>query len=114
MNIKFYHYPKCRKSRAALALIQDLGLKVEVINFMDEGLDEETLSHLFELLGESPSEMVRTQEDYYKDHIKGRLLSEKEWYKLFIEYPKLLRRPIVIKGNKAIVADPAELIKQIL
>lgn len=72
------------------------------------------LSELFELLNLQPSEMVRRQEEYYKENYKDQEISEMEWIKILSENPKLLRRPIVVKGNKAVVADPPQLVNQLL
>lgn len=114
MSLTYYHYPKCKKSRAALEYLRKLGIDPVVVNYIEEGISMEKLSELFELLHLQPSEMVRRQEEYYKENYKDQKISEKEWIKILSEYPKLLRRPIVVKGNKAVVADPPQLVNQLL
>lgn len=114
MNLTFYHYPKCKKSRAALDYLRELGIDPIVVNYMEEGISMGKLSELFELLNLQPSEMVRRQEEYYKENYKDQEISEMEWIKILSENPKLLRRPIVVKGNKAVVADPPQLVNQLL
>ena len=55
-----------------------------------------------------PMEMVRTQEDVYKKQFKGKNFTDEEWIKIMVETPKLIQRPIVVKGYKAVWGDPAD------
>lgn len=114
MNLTFYHYPKCKKSRAALDYLHKMGIGPNVVNYVEEGVSPDKLRELFELLHLQPSEMVRRQEEYYKENYKNQEISEEEWIKILSEYPKLLRRPIVVKENKAVVADPPQIVNQLL
>lgn len=114
MNLTFYHYPKCKKSRAALDYLRKLGIDPIVVNYVEEGISSDKLRELFGLLHLQPSEMVRQQEEYYKENYKNQEISEEEWIKILSEYPKLLRRPIVVMENKAVVADPPQLVNQLL
>jgi arsenate reductase len=66
------------------------------------------------LLGIKPEELLRKGEDDFKNHFKGKNLSDDEWIAAMVKYPKLIERPIVLKGNKAVVARPAERILEIL
>jgi len=114
MNLTFYHYPKCKKSRAALEYIKQLGIEPVLVNYVEEGISSDKLRELFGLLNLQPSGMVRQQEEYYKENYKDQEISELEWINILSEYPKLLRRPIVVEGNKAVVADPPQLVNQLL
>lgn len=114
MDLTFYHYPKCKKSRAALDYLRNLGIEPIVVNYIEEGITIEKLRELFDLLQLSPFEMVRKQEEFYKESFKNREISDEEWIRILSEYPKLLRRPIVVKDNHAVVADPPQLVKQII
>jgi len=61
-----------------------------------------------------PSELVRTQEEYFRKELKGLKLNDEEWVKVLVENPKLIKRPIVEGKYKAILGDPAENIEQLL
>ncbi len=114
MNLTFYHYPKCKKSRAALDYVRKLGIEPIVVNYIEDGISMEKLRELFRLLQLSPSEMVRRQEEFYKENYKNKEISDEEWIGILSEYPKLLRRPIVVNDNQAVVADPPQIANQII
>lgn len=114
MNLTFYHYPKCKKSRAALEYVRKLGIEPLVVNYIEDGISMEKLGELFRLLQLSPSEMVRRHEEFYRENYKNKEISEEEWIRILSEYPKLLRRPIVVRDNHAVVADPPQIVNQII
>lgn len=114
MSILIYHYRKCKKSRAGLDYLNGLQVKCDVVHYVEEGITPEKLKELSDKLGINPSDMVRRQEEYYRENLKDRIISEEEWLKILSEFPKLLRRPIVVMGNKAVIADPPQITEQIL
>lgn len=114
MEIIIYHYPKCRKSRAALEYLQTHGYKPSIILYVDDGISIEKLKELFKKLGQSPLEMVRKQEEFYKESYKGEDITDEEWFKILSNYPKLIRRPIVLIDDQAVVADPPQLMEAVL
>lgn len=103
-----YHNPRCRKSRETLQLIQENGVQVEVVEYLKEVPSVQELTHLIELLGITPEQLLRKGEAVYKEQFKGKSLSDKEWIKAMVEHPKLIERPIVVKGNQAILGRPPE------
>jgi len=103
-----YHNPRCKKSRAGLEFVRSNTNEVEVVEYLKNPLSEEELKKLLMKLNKSPHDMVRTQEAVYKSDLKGRNFTDEEWVKLMIENPKLIKRPIVVKNNKAIWGDPVE------
>ena len=105
---KIYHNPRCKKSRAGLQFIQDKTSDFEVIEYLKNPIDESELKELLMKLNKKPLEMVRSQEAIYKSNFKGKNFSDDEWVKIMIENPKLIKRPIVVKNNKAVWGDPAE------
>ena len=105
--IKIYHNPRCRKSREALKLVQDKG-NVEIIEYMTQDIDLESLKTAIASTGLKPSELVRKNEAVFKESYKGKELSEDEWLEAFIKEPKLLERPIVIKDGKGVLGRPPE------
>ncbi len=114
MDVVIYHYPKCKKSRAGLDFLREHGIDPVIIPYIEEGVTAEKLKELFGLLKIKPSEMVRKQEDFYKDELKFKNISEEEWLKILSDYPKLIRRPIITYGKYSVVGDPVQNINQIL
>ena len=112
--MKIYHNPRCRKSREALALLNEKGLQPEVIEYLNEVPSEEELSALLKQLGMKAEDLIRKGEAIFKEEFKGKALSEAEWIKAMVTHPKLIERPIVVNGQKAVVARPAELIEGII
>ncbi len=109
-----YHNPKCKHSRAGLQYLQNKGVEFKVRDYIKEGITETELKEILIKLNKSPIDVIRKQEEIYKKELKGRVLSDNEWIEIIIENPKLLHRPIVVSENKAILAQPPELIDEIL
>ena len=105
---KIYHNPRCRKSRAGLQYLQDKNAEFEVREYLKETLSEDELKDLLTKLDKKPEEILRKQEEAYKKQFKGKNFSDDEWVKIMVENPKLIQRPIVVKGYKAVIGDPAE------
>lgn len=106
--IQVYHNPHCKKSRAGLQFVQERTSDVEIIDYLKNPLTEKELKVLLMKLNKKPQEMVRTQEAYYKSELKGQQFNDDEWIRIMVENPKLIKRPIVVRGNKAIWGDPVE------
>ncbi len=102
-----FHNPRCTKSREALALLQEKGCEVEVIEYLKLVPTEESLKLVLMKLNMKPEQLVRKGEEVFKQKLKGLKLSDQEWIKVLVEHPILIERPIVIKGNKAVVARPS-------
>ncbi len=109
-----YHNPKCSKSRSALDFLKDKGVEFELREYIKEPLTKKEMIDLLKQLNISAEELVRKNEEVYKENFKGKKLSDKEWVEAFIEFPKLIERPIVCVNNKAVVARPTERILEIL
>ena len=111
----FFHNPRCSKSRQALALLQERKDKFEVFMYLDEKLEKDFLKEIIQKLGMSPRDLLRTGESAYKENnLKDSNISEEEIINLMIEYPKLIERPIYVKGSKAIVGRPPENVLNII
>ena len=106
--MEIYHNPRCTKSRQALQLLQDKGANFEVREYLKESLTFDELSSLIKKLNISPEQLLRKNEAIYKENFKGKTLSSDEWIQAMIDYPKLMERPIVVKGNNAVVGRPTE------
>lgn len=107
MKIKVYHNPRCKKSRAGLQYLEQKSSEPEIIDYLKNGLTTDEVEKLIKLLGVTPLEIVRTQEEYYKKELKGREIPDEKWPLIIAQNPKLLKRPVVIKEDKAVIGDPA-------
>lgn len=112
--MKIYHNPRCSKSRAGLQYLEEKGFDIEVKKYLTEGIAEAELETIISKTGKKPFDFVRTHEKEYKENYKGKELSDKEWIKVLVENPKLLHRPIVVNGSKAVLANPPENIEEIV
>lgn len=113
-KVKIYHNPRCRKSREGLEFLQKANKEFEVVDYIKHPLSVEELEELLTLLGMKPIELVRIGEDYYKNELKGKPISDKEWMNILSENPRLIKRPIVVYGKKAVFAQPPQKINEIL
>lgn len=112
--MKIYHNPRCSKSRETLQIIQDAGVTVEIIDYLKKIPTKEELILVLMQLDMQPEELLRKGEAIYKERFKGKNFTNEEWIQIMIENPKLIERPIVIKGNKAIIGRPPETVKELL
>ena len=106
-----WHNPRCSKSREGFKLLE--GLDVEVRRYIDNPPTCEELQEVLKKLGMQPSELVRTKEKLYKE-LGLQNASQEEILKAMCEHPRLIERPILIKGDKAIVGRPPERFKELI
>lgn len=113
-TVRIYHNPRCSKSRQALALLQERGAEIETINYLETPPDNATLSSLLQELGMSAHELMRRNEDIYRDlRLDNPELSEAQLVQAMVDYPKLIERPIVQANGRTIVARPPERIEEL-
>ena len=112
--IKIYHNPRCAKSREALQYLEEKNVPHEVIKYMEEPLTFEALETLLDALGMFPFELIRQNEQIWKDEFKDKDMDDNELIYLMVEYPQLMQRPIVENNEQAVVARPANRIDEIL
>ena len=112
--MKYYHNPRCAKSRSGLALLEEKGVRPEVIEYMKEPLRPEELDELLGKLNMPAAELVRKNEKVWKEEFKDKELTEDELILAMIEYPNLMERPILEKGDKAVVGRPTEKLLEML
>ncbi len=110
---KIYHNPRCRKSREGLKYLEDNGLTFEIVKYFEEPLSHQELADIVSKLGVDAESLVRKQEEEYKKHFKGKSFSNEEWIDILIKFPKLLKRPIVVRNRKAVWAEPANRIAEL-
>ena len=113
MEYTIYHNPRCSKSREALAILEEKNADIEIIKYLENIPTENELEKLLAKLNIKPFELVRKNEKIYKQQYKNLNLNDHEWIKVMLENPKLIERPIVVKGNKAIIGRPPSLVKEL-
>jgi arsenate reductase (glutaredoxin) len=106
--MKIYHNPRCSKSRQTLQLIKDAGAEVEIIEYLKDIPTIEEMEMILMKLNLKPTDILRKGEPVYKEKFKNSNFNDDEWIKIMIEYPKLIERPIVIRGNRAVLGRPPE------
>lgn len=114
--ITIYHNPRCQKSREALALLEEKGFSFEVRQYMK---DEESMSvaefeDVLDALDMDAIDLVRKNESVWKEEYRDLELGEDEIILAMIENPRLMERPIIVNGDKAVVARPAEKLLEVL
>jgi arsenate reductase len=107
MKTIIYHNNRCSKSRETLELVNNQGDEVEIIDYLNQAPTEEKLREILRLLNHLPAvELVRKNEELFKENFKGKTFSNDEWISILAQNPKLIERPIVIRGNKAVIGRP--------
>jgi arsenate reductase len=109
-----YHNPRCSKSRQTLQLLEENGAVPEIVFYLDDTPSSSDLKEVLKKLNISAEQLLRKGEKDFKDNFKGKTLSEDEWIAAMIKYPKLIERPIVIKGDKAVIGRPPESVLELL
>ncbi len=110
--VTIYHNPRCSKSRSALALLGD---GARVVRYLETPPTAVELDGLLLKLGLAPAAIVRTGEDRYAElGLKGRALSRQEWLEILAANPILIERPIVVVGDRAVIARPPERVRELI
>jgi arsenate reductase len=112
--MKIYHNPRCSKSRQTLNIIKEAGQDVDIIEYLKTPPSEEELEEVLLKLNLPIEYLIRTGEEVYKTEYKGKELSDAEWIKALAEHPNMLERPIVVKGDRAILGRPPENVNKLL
>ncbi|MDO9619913.1 MAG: arsenate reductase (glutaredoxin) [Pseudomonas sp.] len=111
----FYHNPRCSKSRSALQLLEDRGLNPTIVRYLETPLSAAQLQALLSKLGISPRQLLRTGEDEYKTlGLSDPQLTDAQLIEAMVEQPKLIERPILVVGEKAVIGRPPENVLEIL
>ena len=108
---KIYHNNRCRKSREALQYLENKGTDIQIIKYMKDPLTATEWKDLFLQIGKSPQEMIRTQEPLWKNIYKDQEIDDVKLLDIFSKNPKLIKRPIVLKGQKGVLVQPLEILK---
>ncbi len=113
-KITIWHNPRCSKSRNSMTLLEEKGVDVEVVKYLDTPPTKEELKTLLSQLDMSARELMRTKEDIYKKLGLKEVEDEEKLIEAMAENPKLIERPIVIKDGKAVIGRPIENVLELL
>ncbi len=112
--VQIIHNPRCGKSREGLLYLKERGVEIQEIHYLDKPLSKEEIKDILRKLGIKPIEWVRKNEEIYKTRYKGSNLTDEEWIEALAEFPKLIERPVIINGDKAVIGRPVENIAKII
>ena len=108
-EFKIFHNSRCSKSRQALQILQDSNCDIEIINYLETDLDVSLIKDVLKKLSLKPRDILRTSEQDYKDNnLKEDDFSDDDLIDCMMKYPRLIERPSVIKGHRAILGRPTE------
>ena len=114
--MEIWHNPRCSKSRETLSLIEEAGVDPEVRRYLDEPPSEDQLRSVLAMLGMEPWELVRMGEDVAKElGLRDWPRDDQDrWIAAMVANPKLIERPVVIDGDRAVVGRPPETVRTLL
>jgi len=114
-NVTLYHNPRCSKSRQALQLLQENGIEPQLRLYLDNPPSRDELITLLAQLDIEPRALMRQGEAEYKDnHLGDPALSNDQLIDALVRYPRLIERPIAIRGAKAVIGRPPENVLELL
>jgi arsenate reductase len=115
MSVTIYHNPRCTKSRETLKLLNKRGIEPVIVEYLMSPPSEAEIRQLLKKLGLKPRELLRAKEpEYKKAGLDDPDASDADIIRAMAKYPKLIERPIVVKGNKAALGRPPENVLKIL
>jgi arsenate reductase len=109
-----YHNPRCSKSRNTLALLRERGIEPDVVLYLEKSPTERELVQLLQKLGMRASQLVRRGEDAYKECALDARSTDAEIVAAMARYPKLIERPIVVRGGRAVLGRPPETVLELI
>ncbi|MCF7560045.1 arsenate reductase (glutaredoxin) [Sabulilitoribacter multivorans] len=112
--IKIYHNNRCSKSRCGLEILEKSRKDFQIVNYLVDVPTKQELKNIIKLLNIKPIDLVRKSEAIWKEEYKNKNLTDAQIISAMAKNPKLIERPIVINGNKAVVGRPPESILNII
>jgi arsenate reductase len=113
-KITIWHNPRCSKSREALKIAEENGVENEVVKYLEQTPSVQEIKKVLKMLGLSARELMRTKEDIYKELNLKDETDEEKLIEAMAKNPKLIERPVIIKGDKAIIGRPTSIIAEFL
>ncbi|MFK7969856.1 MAG: arsenate reductase (glutaredoxin) [Bacteroidia bacterium] len=112
--MKIYHNPDCSKSRGSCEILNARNADFEIRNYITEPLSKEELIDLLKKLDMPAHDLVRKGEAVFETSFKNKTLSEEDWIDAMVQFPILIQRPIIVRGDKAVIGRPIERVLELL
>ena len=112
--MKYYHNPRCRKSREGLTILESKGITPEIILYLKDPISKNELASILSKLNIPAKDLIRKSEAIYKQQYKNQTLSEDEFIAIMVENPILIERPIFTNENQGVVGRPPEKVLEII
>ena len=113
-KITIWHKTTCSKSCEVMNVLKEKKIVPEVFLYVETPPSAEEIVAVLKKLGIKAEELIRKKEKIYKEKFEGKKMTEEKWIKAMVKYPILIERPIVIKGNKAVIGRPTEKILELI
>ena len=114
-DLRMYHNPACMHSRGADEILRDKGADVEVIEYLQHPLSRDDFLRILDLLEGEPAELVRKDKRFAELGLaEGDYQTRAQVIDVLLEHPELMQRPVIIKGDRAVIARPAEKLLSLL
>ena len=114
-QVVVYHNPACGQSRGALALLEERGVAVDVVEYLKTPLDRATFERFLDLLPEPPADLVRKDKRFKELGLDaGDYVTREQVVDVLLRHPELMQRPVVVRGNRAVLARPSEKVLALL
>jgi arsenate reductase len=113
-EVVIYHNARCSKSRSACEIVAGKGIEARIVEYLKTPPDREELRALLKKPGMKASGLVRRGEGVFKENYAGKTLDEEQWLDALLAHPILIERPIVVRGDRAVVGRPPEKVLELL
>jgi arsenate reductase len=113
-ELTVYHNARCSKSRAACEILAGKGVEARIVDYLNTPPDKEELRALLKKLKMKPSGLVRRGEAVFKENYAGKTLDEEQWLDALATHPILIERPIVVRGENAVIGRPPEKVLELI
>jgi len=114
-DLLVYHNPVCGKSRGALDILRERGVDAEIVEYLKQPLDRATLERVLDLLGGPPAALVRNDKRFKELGLDpADYVTKAQVVTLLLRHPELMERPVVIRGQRAVIARPSERVLELL
>ena len=104
--VTVYHNPRCTTSREVLEILKKRGEEIKIVKYLVDPPTYEEMKEILRKLNLRPMYLLRKEEDLYKKNFKGKYFTDDQWTRILIDNPILIQRPVVVRGNMAVVARP--------
>lgn len=109
------HNPGCSKSRGAVEILNERGVEFDVVEYLKEPLERATLERVLDLLPDAPADLVRKDKNFKELGLNADdYTTPEEVVAVLLEHPKLMQRPVVLRGENAVIARPSDKVLELL